>query len=148
MHDSHLHIGNGDTFLFKPRWSGILNPSGSFQGVKRFPCFIQQLADFLGSLGRELFIPQILFMGFFLIIPVRILFHPCFFVMLTLVITDIPELGCCIAHMPDEVRIFLYKARSPSFFLPIIFDLHVYNANIRYIVNLCYFFINHKVDTI
>ena len=25
---------------------------------------------------------------------------------LTLVITDIPELGCCIAHMPDEVRIF------------------------------------------
>ena len=26
--------------------------------------------------------------------------------MLTLVITDIPELGCCIAHMPDEVRIF------------------------------------------
>ena len=31
---------------------------------------------------------------------------PSFFVMLTLVITDIPELGCCIAHMPDEVRIF------------------------------------------
>ena len=45
-------------------------------------------------------------MGFFLIIPVRILLHPGFFVMLTLVITDIPELGCCIAHMPDEVRIF------------------------------------------
>ena len=45
-------------------------------------------------------------MGFFLIIPVRILLHPCFFVMLTLVITDIPELVCCIAHMSDEIRIF------------------------------------------
>ena len=106
MHDPHLHIGNGDTFLLKPRRSGSLDPPGSFQGIERLPCLVQQLADFLGSLGRELFIPQILFMGFFLIVPVRILLHPCFFVMLTLVITDIPELGCCIAHMPDEVRIF------------------------------------------
>ena len=75
-----------------------------------FPDFFDDLTpvapDFLGSLGWELFIPQILFMGFFLIVPVRILHHPCFFVMLTLVITDIPELGCCITHMPDEVRIF------------------------------------------
>ena len=94
------------TFLLKPRRSGSLDPPGSFQGIKRLPCLVQQPADFLGGLGRELFIPQILFMGFFLIVPVRILLHPCFFVMLTLVITDIPELGCCITHMPDEVRIF------------------------------------------
>ena len=106
MHDPHLHIGNGDTFLLKPRRSGSLDPPGSFQGIKRLPCLVQQLTDFLGGLGRELFILQILFMGFFLIIPVRILLYPSFFVMLTLVITDIPELGCCIAHMSDEVRIF------------------------------------------
>ena len=73
--------------------SVITDPPGSFQGIERLPCLVQQPADFLGSLGRELFIPQILFMGFFLIVPVRILLHPCFFVMLTLVITDIPELG-------------------------------------------------------
>ena len=63
MHDSHLHIGNGDIFLLKPRRSGSLDPPGSFQGIKRLPCLVQQLADFLGRLGRELFIPQILFMG-------------------------------------------------------------------------------------
>ena len=82
--------GNGDTFLLKPRLSGSLGPPGSFQGIKRLPCLVQ----------------QILFMSFLLIIPVRILLYPSFFAILTFVITDIPELRCCIAHMPDEVRIF------------------------------------------
>ena len=103
---NHKLLKKGSKLILSAATFGVV-AAGSFQGVKRFPCFIQQLADFLGCLRWKLFIPQILSMGFFLIIPVRVFLHSHFFVMLTFVITDIPELGCRITHMSDDVCIFL-----------------------------------------
>ena len=107
MPEPHLHVCDRYISLFKTGWIWIFDPSGLFQDIKGSPCFVQLLAGLLCCLWRKLFIPQISFMCFFLVIPVRILFQSQLFIMVTFVVTDIPEFGCCITHMPYDIGIFL-----------------------------------------
>ena len=106
MPDSHLHVSDRYIVLFKTGRIWIFDPSGLFQDIKRFPCFIQLLAGLLRCLWRKLFIPQISLMCFFLVIPVRIPFQSQFFIMMAFIVADIPEFGSRITHMPYNVRIF------------------------------------------
>ena len=106
MPDPHLHVCDWYVVLFKTGRIWIFNPSGLFQDIKRFPRFIQLLAGLLRCLWRKLSVPQISFMRFFLIIPVRILFQSQFFIMMTFVVADISEFGSCITHMPYDIGIF------------------------------------------
>ena len=85
----------------------LFDPSGLFQDIKRSPDFVQLLAGLLRCRWRKLFIPQISFICFFLIIPVRILFQSQFFIMMAFIIADIPEFWGCITHMPYDIGIFL-----------------------------------------
>ena len=106
MPDPHLHVCNRDIVLFKTGRIWSFDSSGLFQDIKRFPCLVQLLAGLLRCLWRKLFIPQIFFMCFFLIIPVRILFQSQFFIMMAFIVADIPEFGSCITHMPYDIGIF------------------------------------------
>lgn len=106
MPDPHLHVCNRYILLFKTGRIWFFDPSGLFQDIKRFPCFIQLFADFLRCLWRKLSVPEISFMCFFLIVLVRILFQSQFFIMMTFIVADILEFGSCITHMPYDIGIF------------------------------------------
>ena len=71
MPNSHLHVSDRYIVLFKSRRIWRFDPAGLFKGIKWFPGFIQLLAGLLRCLGWKLSIPQISFMRFLLIIPVR-----------------------------------------------------------------------------
>ena len=107
MPDPHLHICDRYIVLFKTGRIWLFDPSGLFQYIKRFPCFVQLLAGLLSRLWWKLSVPQISFMCFFLIIPVRILFQSQLFIMMAFIVADIPEFGSRITHMPYDIGIFL-----------------------------------------
>mgnify|MGYP006936323764 CR=1 FL=1 len=91
--DSHLHVSDRYIVLFKSRRIWIFDSNGLFKNIKWFPGFIQLLAGLLRCLGWKLSIPQISFMRFLLIIPVRILLQLQFFISTAFIVADIPEFG-------------------------------------------------------
>jgi len=104
MHDPILHIRDTDACLLVSWRLRIIYPSCLLKPIDWFPWFVQKLADLLCCLWRQRLIPHVIFVCGFLIIPVRILAKPQFLVVMPLIVADIPEFGCSIAHMANYVR--------------------------------------------
>lgn len=107
MDNSVLHIGDWYSIMFVSRWVEILYSTGLQKLEIGFPGFIKDLANLLGSLGRKTPIPDVILVGFFLIVPIRVFGQSKVSIVVPLIVSYVPELICCMVHISENICFFI-----------------------------------------
>lgn len=93
-------------FLLGPQQSKDLSPPKSFRNVGELPYLIRRPTSFLNDLKQRLFVPRVLFVNFFLVMPIEVLLRPYFFMVLALMVASVPRLKYYVTRVPSRIHVF------------------------------------------